>query len=254
MGLIKNELPILEYDLAREAVIEPNRKQEYSFPRKAVFAFLGTEVERYAKKYQCKPIGKFDSITKTYMIYEVDYKGEKICLCQAPMGAPAAVQIFEYLVGYGVEEIVSPGCCGALEAYEENEFIIPIEAVRDEGTSYHYLPPSRSIYLDQRAIKGIQRALEDKQKKCVLVKTWTTDAFYRETIEMVNHRKAEGCTVVDMECSALAACAQFRHVIFGQIFFTADTLADPNQYDERDWGLASYEEALELAFEAVYNI
>ena len=63
-------------------------------------------------------------------------------------------------------------------------------------------------------------------------------------------RKAEGCIAVEMECAALAACARFRGALFGQILFTADSLADPEAHDAREWGIASFGKALELAFDA----
>ena len=57
-----------------------------------------------------------------------------------------------------------------------------------------------------------------------------------------------------MECSSLAACSEFRNIIFGQILFTADTLADIHNYDERGWGGDSFEIALSLCLDAVINI
>ena len=57
---------------------------------------------------------------------------------------------------------------------------------------------------------------------------------------------------MEMECSALAACAQMRNAIWGELLFTADTLADA--YDERDWGEDSAEYALQLCIEAVLNL
>ncbi len=68
---------------------------------------------------------------------------------------------------------------------------------------------------------------------------------------MVEYRKQEGCSVVEMECSALAACAQFRGVVFGQILFAADILVNPDQYDERDWGKSSFELVFALSLEAI---
>lgn len=86
------------------------------------------------------------------------------------------------------------------------------------------------------------------------VKTWTTDGFYRETVEMVQYRKEEGCQVVEMECSALAACAKFRKVTWAMLLFSADTLADPHKYQEREWGKTSISIALELALDAVLSV
>ena len=84
--------------------------------------------------------------------------------------------------------------------------------------------------------------------------TWSTDGFYRETKEKVEYRKSEGCSVVEMECSALAACAAFRNVTWGMILYTADTLADVERYDERNWGGDSYAYALRLCMDAVKKL
>lgn len=254
MGLVKHEIPILEYDTEPRAVIMPDRKDLYEFPRKAVFAFLLDEIETYAYENNCERIGKFESITKTYSIYKAIHKGHEICLCQAPLGSSASVQILDFLIGYGVREIISTGTCGTLLDFPENYFMIPTEALRDEGASYHYLPPSRTVKINERAIKAMTSALESNSREYAFCKTWTTDGFYRETAEMVKYRKEEGCSVVEMECAGLASCAEFRNAIFGQILFTADSLADPEAHDERDWGMSSFSIALSIALDAVCHI
>lgn len=81
--------------------------------------------------------------------------------------------------------------------------------------------------------------------------TWSTYGFYRETKDKVNYRKSEGCSVVEMECAALVACAQFRGIDFGQLLFTADTLSNIDTYDERGWGIESLEKALLLCLDIV---
>jgi uridine phosphorylase len=254
MGVIKHEFPILERDSEQLAVIMPNRKRLYSFPQKCVFAFLGDTTEEYATAKRCEQIGVFDSITKFYPIYKTLYKGEEICFCQAPCGAAPAVQILDFLISYGVKYIVSCGSCGALLDFAENEIIVPTSALRDEGTSYHYIEPSREIALNSQAVDSIKRAVASLGMKYRECKTWTTDGFFRETKEMVKYRMEEGCKVVEMECSALAACASFRNTVFGQILFTADTLACLDKHEDREWGASSYEIAFKLSLEAVYQI
>ena len=132
--------------------------------------------------------------------------------------------------------------------------MIPVSALRDEGTSYHYLPPSREVEISKAGINAIESALSQKNIPYWEVKTWTTDGFYRETVEMVQYRKEEGCQVVEMECSALAACAAFRDVIWGMILYTADSLAEVDRYDERNWGGNAYEYALILCMDSVLAI
>lgn len=255
MSLIKNEIPILEFDTDTSAVIMPNRgKLGVKLPEKAVYAFLGEHVDEYARKNNARSVGTFPPITKEYPIYVTEYNGEEICLVQAPVGAAASTQILDWLIGYGTRKIITGGCCGVLENYPEGMFLVPYKALRDEGTSYHYAPPSRFMEVNCKALKAIEQTLTEHGLNYRKVITWSTDGFYRETKEKVAYRKSEGCSVVEMECAALAACAKMRDVIWGEILFTADSLADMENYDERNWGRNAFEYALTLCLDAVVRL
>ena len=108
-----------------------------------------------------------------------------------------------------------------------NSFILPTAAVRDEGLSYHYLPPAEEVALDAACVAACREALESLGLPYTQGKTWTTDAFYRETRGKMERRKAQGCVSVEMECAALAAVAQFRGLRFAQFFYTTDNLDGP---------------------------
>lgn len=249
---MKKHIPILEYDDNPLSVIMPtHEKLGIKLPEKAVFAFLGETIDYYAKTHNGKVISEFISATKKYPIYIVDYKGEEICLCQAPVGSAAAAQLMDWLIGYGVKKIISSGSCGVLVDLPENTFLVPIKALRDEGTSYHYLPPSRYVELNREVLNSMEQTLRKMNLPYTECTTWSTDGFYRETRDKIEYRKSEGCMVVEMECSALAACAQFRGAEFGQLLFTADSLANVDAYDERDWGTQSLEKALLLCLDIV---
>jgi len=248
-------VPILEYDPDPAAVLSPDHEQlGLTLPNKAVFAFLGEVIDKYAAAHHATTVGHFVSITKTYPIYRVNYKGKDICLVQAPAGAPAAVQIMDWLIGYGVTDIISAGSCGALTDLPENSFLVPVRALRDEGTSYHYLPPSRFVETDSAVLRSMERTLTRLGLPYAECTTWTTDGFFRETRDKVARRRAEGCTVVEMECAALAACARFRGVRFGQLLYTADSLANADAYDQRGWGADSLEKALLIALEMAHDL
>lgn len=161
MPLVKHDYPVLEYDTASKAVFQPGNGKK-CFPAKAVFAFLGDEVENYAHTHDGIQIDEFESATRRYPIYECLYNQEKICLCPAPVGSAAAVQVLEYLIAGGVTKIISVGSCGVLEDIPENRFLIPVSALRDEGTSYHYLPPSREVEISKAGINAIESALSQK--------------------------------------------------------------------------------------------
>lgn len=255
MSILKNEIPILEFDTEQSAVISPTHESlDIKLPPKCVFAFMKDYIEAYADKNKARLAAHFISSTKYYPIYIVDYKGQEIVLCQAPVGAASATQIMDWLIGYGVREIISAGSCGCLEAFAEGTFLVPYKALREEGTSYHYAPPSRFMEINERVRKAIEATILEHGMNYQEVITWSTDGFYRETKEKVEYRKSEGCSVVEMECSALAACANFRGADWGMILYTADSLANVEQYDERNFGGNAYEYALILCLEAVWKL
>lgn len=249
MALIKNEIPILEFDTQEQAILMPGNIWNYKFTNTAVMLFMDKEIDDYVANHSCEIVGKFDCVTKIFYVYKTVYAGEEIVFCQAPLGGAGAVQIMEQLIAGGVKSVVAAGCCGALVEDTEGEFYIPTAALRQEGTSYHYLPPAREVEMDNRVVNAIETVLKRKHLSYRKCKTWTTDGFYRETKDMVAYRKEEGYSVVEMECASLAACAKMRGVAFGQLLFTADSLADTEVHNARNWGDGTFAVAMELALE-----
>lgn len=252
MSIRKNEIPILAFDSDPNAVIQPNHNADLvHLPRKAVLAFLGDEIDLYAREHGGEVVGIFETATETFPVYRIQHGEQDVCLAQAPTGAPAATQFLDWLIGCGAREIISAGSCGALEDIEENVFLVPSKALRDEGTSYHYIAPSRYIETDPGARAAIRTALTKHNLPYREITTWTTDAFYRETPSKVAYRREEGCATVEMECAAMAACAQMRGVSWGEFLFTADSLANVEQYGPRGFGGDSFAYALTLCLDAV---
>ena len=247
----KHEIPILEFDDNPQAVIMPTHEDlDLNLPSRCVYAFLGEEIERYANAIGAEKVGEFVSATKTYPVYVMTYNGEEICLPQAPVGSAAAAQFLDWLIGYGVKQILSTGTCGVLVDMPENVFLIPTRALRDEGASYHYVAPSRYIEVNRRALTAIETVLRQASIPYQEVMTWSTDGFYRETPDKVAYRIEEGCSVVEMECAALAAVAKLRGAIWGLLLFTADSLVDIDNYDQRNWGAEAFDnKALELCLD-----
>lgn len=254
MALVKNRIPILEYDTQQKAILTPEDSCGYKFANKAVMLFMEREVEEYALNHNCEVVGKFECVTKTFPVYGLVHNEKEIVFCQAPLGGAGAVQIMEQLIAGGAKEIIAVGCCGALVKDSEGDFFVPTAALRQEGTSYHYLPPAREVKLDERAIHAIEAALKKKNHTYSKCKTWSTDGFYRETKDMVLYRKKEGYSVVEMECASMASCAKMRGIIFGQLLFTADSLVNVNKHEERNWGNNTFAVAMELALDSVTEV
>ena len=146
-----NKSFILDFDPEPKAVLNPDyEKKDYHFPKKLLYAFIPPKsLRNFLKKYRHKVIGQFLSVSFSPKIYEVEIKNEKFTLCRAPLGAPAATQLLDWLIAYGVKQILAIGSAGVLTDIPENYFLIPTKAIRDEGTSFHYL--ARSNYVDLRS-------------------------------------------------------------------------------------------------------
>ena len=252
--IIRNEIPILEYDDSSPEVIPPDHDWTAGkLPEKCLFAFLGDVIHDYAEKYDAKTVETLITVSHDIKIYVLHNGDEDICLVQSPIGAAAAAQVLDTLVSCGCTKVIAVGSCGVLADLAENAFIVPTKALRAEGTSYHYLPASRYIELDKGPISVIKETFMKLGLPFVTCTTWSTDGFFRETKDMVKYRLEEGCLVVEMECSALAACCRKRGALFGQFLFTADSLANVHAYDAREFGTKSHEKALLLGLEILRN-
>ena len=251
MPLFKHEYPIMEYDTESTAVLMPNRHNRFQLPARCVFGFLGDYIQAFALEHKLDVIAEYHTLMKIIPVYKAVKDNKEIALCSPPVGASASAAILDWLICHGASEIMAIGGCGTLIDIPENEMLIPTAALRDEGTSYHYLPPAREIALDEKGIAAAKQALDQLGIKSEYVKTWTTDGLWRETKDMVNYRKAEGCAAVEMECAALAACARLRGALFGQILFTQDSLANAELHDDRNFGRDSFGKAVAIALEAV---
>lgn len=256
MPVYKSEYPILEYDSEKVGVIRPNRSGRAKIQEKCLMTFFGEVLDDFVAKYDAKEISYYGSEMRRFPIYAAEYKGKSICMIQAAVGSASIAMMTDLLIGYGVKELIACGGCGVLEEIPAGDVIIPVSALRDEGASYHYLPPSREVVLDQSIIRSIERTLEIYHTPYIEAKTWTTDAFYRETPDMITYRKEEGCSVVEMECATLAAVSEFRNIRFGQLLYSGDILTDFTNYDERDWDTnrSAREKLFYLALEALIQL
>lgn len=245
------DFPILDHDDDPVDFVSSLRAGQVcpQVPKTVVLAILGSKVDDYAAEKELTRTGAVDMITTQYSIWELRDGPAAVGLVECPVGAPAAVIVAEYLIAAGATTLILVGSCGALTDGAEGEFLIPTQALRDEGTSYHYLKPDRWVATNELVNLTITQVLEAHGLKSRQVHTWTTDGFHRETPDIIRVRRDEGCEVVEMECASLAACAAFRGVRFGQLLFTADSLA-AEHYDPRGWGVDSHRAALELALTA----
>lgn len=258
----KNSYPILEYDTARETALDPQKvlKALPDMPERVVFCFfqevitavcgdgkaavithLGSEIGRNPV-YGLASVGGEIGVNE---IYKLQTNHQCVAVVHPGVGAPLSAAFMEELIALGGRKFMACGGSGVLDSsIGMGHVVIPSAAIRDEGTSYHYLPPSREVAADPAVIEVIRRVLEKHGVPYDIGKTWTTDGVYRETAGKVALRRAAGCLTVEMEAAAFLAVAQFRGVTFGQLLYAGDDVSG-EVWDSRGWqGNASTREKL----------
>lgn len=164
-----------------------------------------------------------------------------IAIGQYGIGAPRAVTSLEMLIAWGVRDFISIGTAGAISPdLKIGDLVGCDRAIRDEGTSHHYLPTGRYSYPTDhgRFAKNFAR----------IGTTWTLDAFFRHTREEIAAYQREGVLTVEMEASALFAVAQMRGVQLGAAFVISDLL-----YGE-DWHPQFHQDPVETGLDQLLEL
>ena len=138
--------------------------------------------------------------------------GKEVGIIRHVVGAPFAVLVAEELFASGCELLIHVTSSGQIVQKEEPPFFILVEkALRDEGTSYHYLPVSDFSFLKPELLQLFTEALSALDPPVYRGSTWTTDAPFRETQAAIQYAESLGIRAVEMEVAALYAFAQARN-------------------------------------------
>jgi len=232
----KREYPILEFDANSKAKINPsNLTAKIDAPEYCVITFFGDVINEMLQSGKLNQVGTFYSATVNLPIYETQYSGKSIAIVQGFLGAAGSAALLEELIVMGFNKFIVCGAAGVLQkGIQVGHLVVPYSAVRDEGVSYHYVEPSREVECNKHALNTIVALLENDGIPYIKAKTWTTDAFYRETEDKIALRVSEECVTVEMEAAAFFAVSQFRGVILGQILTGGDDLSGV-EWDSRRW-------------------
>ncbi|MEZ4863864.1 MAG: nucleoside phosphorylase [Caldilineaceae bacterium] len=207
--------PILEYDPTTAAIIEPGQvvKTLAGMPEHGVIRFFQDVIDHFVAEGRLTLLTNLRSEMGAHPVYAFNVGNQSVALFQPGMGAPFAAVLLDEVIALGCRKFIACGGAGVLDReIALGYLLIPTRAIRDEGTSYHYLPPARKVAAHSAAVAAIETVLQGHKVEYLLTKTWTTDAIYRETQPKATRRRAEGCLTVEMEAAALFAIAQFRGV------------------------------------------
>jgi uridine phosphorylase len=235
--MLTADYPILEFDPTREALIEPHRvMRPIDAPEHCVICFFQEVVAAVVQAHQARVLKTIKWECGAYPIYEIAMGEQRLAFFHSGVGAPLAVGLLEEVIPLGCRKFMACGGAGVLDhTIAVGHALVPTLAVRDEGTSYHYLPPAREVAASAEGVAALERILQNHGVPYRLGKTWTTDAPYRETRDLVKRRQAEGCLTVEMEAAAFFAVAQFRGVTFAQLLYGGDDVSGSGDWDHRSW-------------------
>ena len=230
------ELPLHEDDLDEVGMIDPvTMHAPRDVPTRAVVCFFNEVIETIAERGDARELAVLVGAHGRHPVWEIEHHGERLAVFHPGVGAPLAAAFLEEAIGLGCRQFVAVGGAGALVPdLVLGHAVVVSSAVRDEGTSFHYAAPSRTIDAEPAGVSVLEAVLTEQGVPFLTGRTWTTDAIFRETRSRVDRRVAEGCLTVEMEASAFCAVARYRDVRFAQLLYAGDSLAGET-WDSRDW-------------------
>ena len=231
------DLPLFENDLAESGVLDAQllHRRESDVPPVAVLCFFNELLEELAAEGVLVTKYVLRSEIGRNPVYEYLSEEGPVAVMHPGVGAPLAAGFVEEIASLGVTTLVACGGAGALlDNLDLGHVMVVASALRDEGTSFHYAEPSRIIDADPLGVQVLCDVLEERGVDHFVGRTWTTDAFFRETRSRVNRRVDERCSVVDMESSAFIAVARYRGLHFAQLLYAGDSLAG-EEWNSRSW-------------------
>ena len=168
-------------------------------------------------------------------------------------GSPMTVELAEEFAAMGVKRMILLTWGGLLQpGMQAGDVVIIDRAIRDEGTSYHYLPPDKYVHASPRLANALEAAIHARGGTCTRGTTWTTDAPYRETPEEIRQYQSEGVKTVEMESAGLFTIGQVRGLETVSVVVGMDSLAEFRwQVPDRLDGILK---SLELVYAAALDV
>lgn len=147
------------------------------------------------------------------ILYDFIYDGIQFGIIAGAVGAPFAVLVAEELFASGCKLLISISSAGQLLPICKPPYFVLIErAIRDEGTSYHYVAPSIYSSIGPSLINSLKNVFQDPDFQVEIGTSWTTDAPFRETASLISRYTSKGILAVEMEAAALYAFAKAKQM------------------------------------------
>ena len=207
-----------------------------------IVTFSKRILQTVLERYDCRKLAEITSCSGNIPVYGFDLNGTTVAFYLSGQGACLAggnVEESNWLLG--ARHYILFGSAGALQPEAtRGKLVVPTEAYRDEGMSYHYAP--NSDYIAIRNATKVAAWLQEQGAPVVTGRCWTTDAFFRETKANFAKRVSEGCLAVEMELAGIQAVCDFYGLELYAFLQTGDVL-DSDSYDTTELQNANHEYA-----------
>jgi|SRR3989344_389422 len=222
-----DEIPIISHNPKEEDIITPLKEYEYelkfkprlNYPEICIVIFQKGLMDDFKKDLNLKVIDKLLG----YELYLIEYKRKRFGLINFGIGAPLSALLLERLIVRGFKKFITIGISGSLKLDSKvGDICLCIKSVRDEGTSYHYLPPSKFVESSDILNNLIRISFDNSNipyNDCI---SWTTDSGYKESKIKAKQYRKEGVSCIDMESAALFAVAKHRNIDLSSLFILSD--------------------------------
>src|SRR4051794_21412442 len=153
------DYPILEFDPAPGAIIESSRaiRPIDGIAERCVLCFFQEVFDRLKQRGETHQVASLRSEIGDHPVYEMDIDGRRLTLFHPGVGAPLAAALLEEAIALGCRKFIACGGAGVLDrSIALGHLVVPTAAIRDEGTSYHYLPPGREAEPSPEAVAAIE--------------------------------------------------------------------------------------------------
>ena len=220
---------INSFDNKSEAIISPESfyGEQKHICDVAIATFSREIYPSVLEKYSNEQIGEIRAANRCRPIHLLTVEGQKVIFYLSELGSTlAATDVIDVHWMTGASKFIMFGSAGALDKEAtDGKYVIPTQAYRDEGMSYHYAPAAD--YIDIRNADALADIFEKLNLPYVKGRVWTTDAIYRETRNLVEQRKSEGCIAVEMELAGVQAVCDFYGLQLYHYVVTGDIVDSP---------------------------
>ena len=247
-----SKAPILNHPLEQPSAFTASSlidsvRQARQIPKAAVpplclLEFDGDLTDWLVREGLTKPFSAWPCFHTTMFAIEVE--GVTCGLIPRTIGGPYAVLIAEQLAAAGAELIVGLTSAGRVSPDLPLPcLVVATSAIRDEGTSFHYLPASRDVACPATVVVPLlERELAATGWSVRSGEVWTTDAPYRETTTQLENWAAEGVLAVEMQAASLFAFGVARGVAVAAIAMVSNAV----DHDGRQFDTGSQEDGLRI--------